>query len=50
MIDYTTRWLLENGYTYDDVAYYFEKYDEKTIRESDDDQNEITIFCPVKKK
>jgi predicted transcriptional regulator YdeE len=48
--DYTSRWLLENGYTYDDVAYYFEKYDEKTIRESDDEQNEIIIFCPVKQK
>ncbi|WP_219836965.1 GyrI-like domain-containing protein [Paenibacillus sp. R14(2021)] len=48
--DFTSRWLQENGYEYDDVSYYFEKYDEKTIREIDDDKNEITIYCPIKKK
>jgi predicted transcriptional regulator YdeE len=48
--DYTTKWLDENGYTNDDVAYYFERYDEKTIRELNDERNEIKIFCPVKKK
>jgi predicted transcriptional regulator YdeE len=40
----------ENGYTYDDVAYYFERYDEKTIIEDDNDKNEIKIYCPVKKR
>ncbi|WP_027087890.1 GyrI-like domain-containing protein [Cohnella panacarvi] len=48
--DFTSNWLKENGYEYDDVSYYFEKYDEKTIRENDDDRNEITIYCPIKKK
>ncbi len=48
--DFTTKWLDENGYSYDDVAYYYERYDEKTIREFDDERNEIIIFCPVKKK
>jgi hypothetical protein len=24
--------LDENGYAYDDVSYYFERYDEKTIK------------------
>jgi predicted transcriptional regulator YdeE len=48
--DYTSQWLDENGYTYDNVAYYFERYDDKTLKESDDERNEITIFCPVKKK
>jgi predicted transcriptional regulator YdeE len=47
--DYTTKWMNENGYTYDDVSYYFERYDEKTIIESDDERNEVKIFCPVKK-
>ncbi|AOZ92555.1 GyrI-like domain-containing protein [Paenibacillus crassostreae] len=48
--DFTSNWLKENRYEYDDVSYYFEKYDEKTIRENDDDRNEITIYCPIKKK
>ncbi|MDQ0917023.1 hypothetical protein [Paenibacillus sp. V4I5] len=48
--DYTTKWMNENGYINDDVSYYFERYDEKTIIESDDERNEIKIFCPVKKK
>jgi len=48
--DYTTKWMNENGYTNDDVSYYYERYDEKTITKSDDDRNEIQIFCPVKKK
>jgi predicted transcriptional regulator YdeE len=47
--DFTTRWLGENGYTYDDVAYYFERYDEKTIIKDDNEKNEIQICCPVKK-
>lgn len=46
--EYTSRWLNENGYTYDDTAYYFEKYDEKTIIKDDNKNNEIKIFCPVK--
>lgn len=48
--DYTSKWMNENGYTYDDVAYYFERYDEKTIIEDDNDKNEIKIYCPVKKR
>ncbi|WP_169091659.1 GyrI-like domain-containing protein [Paenibacillus sp. PL91] len=48
--NYTTKWIKENGFINDDVSYYFERYDEKAIRESDDDGNEIKIFCPVKKK
>lgn len=47
--EYTSRWIHKNGYTYDDVAYYFEKYDEKTIIENDNEKNEIKIYCPVKK-
>jgi predicted transcriptional regulator YdeE len=30
--DYTSKWMIENGYTYDDVSNYFETYDEKTIK------------------
>lgn len=48
--DFTTKWLNENGYTYDDTAYYFERYDEKTIRELNDEQYEMKIFCPIKMK
>lgn len=47
--DYTSTWLNEIGYTYDDTAYYFEKYDEKTIIQDDNVKNEIKIYCPVKK-
>ncbi|WP_028608399.1 GyrI-like domain-containing protein [Paenibacillus harenae] len=48
--DFTSRWLLENGYAYDDAAYYFERYDDRTRRETDDDRNEVTIYCPVKRQ
>ncbi|RKP58316.1 AraC family transcriptional regulator [Cohnella endophytica] len=48
--DYTTKWLEENGYEYDDTSYYFERYDEKTIRGTDDESSEILIYCPVKRK
>lgn len=48
--DFTTNWLRENGYAYDDVSYYYEKYDAKTIRANDDARNEMTIYCPVKKQ
>ncbi|MCR8644793.1 GyrI-like domain-containing protein [Paenibacillus sp. N1-5-1-14] len=47
--DYTSKWLSENGYAYDDVAYYFERYDELTIRDNDTVKNEVNIYCPVKK-
>ncbi|MCR2805845.1 GyrI-like domain-containing protein [Paenibacillus soyae] len=47
--DYTSRWIKENGFAYDDVAYYIERYDEKTIFEADDARSEIQIFCPVKR-
>ncbi|MCJ8010778.1 GyrI-like domain-containing protein [Paenibacillus sp. KQZ6P-2] len=47
--DYTSNWMNENGYTYDDVAYYFERYDEKTIIKDDNEKNETKIYCPVKK-
>jgi len=47
--DFTSKWMNENGYAYDDVEYYFEKYDGRTIRDHDDDRNEIKIYCPVKK-
>lgn len=47
--DYTSKWLNENGYAYDDVDYYFEKYDEKTLLKDDNEKNEIKIYCPVKK-
>jgi predicted transcriptional regulator YdeE len=48
--DYTSKWLNKNGYEYDDTAYYFEKYDERTIIQDDNEKNEIKIYCPVKKK
>ncbi|SDX50348.1 GyrI-like domain-containing protein [Paenibacillus sp. CF384] len=48
--DFTSQWLAENGYEYDDVSYYLERYDEKTTRETDDERNEIAIYCPIKKK
>jgi predicted transcriptional regulator YdeE len=48
--DYTTKWLKENGYAYDDVEYYFEKYDEKTIFDRDDESSEVLIYCPVKRR
>jgi predicted transcriptional regulator YdeE len=47
--DYTSKWMIENGYTYDDVSNYFETYDEKTIKKDDSEKNEIKIYCPVKK-
>lgn len=47
---YTSRWMSENGYTFDDVAYYFERYDEKTIIDDDNEKNEIKIYCPIKKR
>jgi predicted transcriptional regulator YdeE len=47
--DFTSVWWRENGYTYDDIDYYFERYDEKTKIENDDPDNEIQIFCPVKR-
>jgi predicted transcriptional regulator YdeE len=46
--DFTSSWLRENGFVYDDVDYYFERYDEKTRIENDDTDNEIQIYCPVK--
>ncbi|MFD0620182.1 GyrI-like domain-containing protein [Paenibacillus sp. GCM10027629] len=48
--DYTSNWLKENGYTYDEVEHYFERYDERTIVSHDDEANELIIYCPVKKK
>ncbi|PWV95856.1 putative transcriptional regulator YdeE [Paenibacillus cellulosilyticus] len=48
--DFTSQWLKDNGYDYDDVAYYLERYDEKTIAASDDERNEIQIWTPVKKR
>ncbi|MBP3963228.1 GyrI-like domain-containing protein [Paenibacillus lignilyticus] len=48
--EFTSKWIAENGYEYDDVSYYFERYDEKTMRETDDVRNEITIYCPIKEK
>lgn len=47
--DYTSKWLKDNGYEYDDTSYYFEKYEERTSIEPDEENNEIKIFCPVKK-
>jgi predicted transcriptional regulator YdeE len=48
--DYTSKWINGNGYTYDDVSYYFERYNEKTIIKDDNEKNEIRIYCPVKKR
>ncbi|MBD3922491.1 GyrI-like domain-containing protein [Paenibacillus sp. PR3] len=48
--DFTTQWLKDNGYEYDDVAYYLERYDEKTVVGSDDDRSEMQIWTPVKKR
>jgi len=47
--DYTSKWLNQHGYAYDDVSYYVERYDEKTIIEDDYEKNEIKIYCPVRK-
>jgi len=47
--DYTSSWMNVNGYTYDDVSYYIERYDEKTIIKDDCEKNEIKLYCPVKK-
>lgn len=48
--DYTSKWMKENGYTYDDVEYYFERYDEKsTVDDHSNESNEIKIYCPIKK-
>lgn len=46
---YTSKWINENGYTYDDIAYYLESYDDKTIIENDNEKNEIKIYCPIRK-
>ncbi|WP_308639792.1 GyrI-like domain-containing protein [Paenibacillus silvisoli] len=48
--DFTSGWLRENGNEYDDVSYYLERYDEKTLRDNDDERNEVVIYCPVRKK
>ncbi|MDQ0112362.1 putative transcriptional regulator YdeE [Paenibacillus harenae] len=48
--DFTSKWLSDHGYTYDDVSYYFERYDEMTVIENDDESNQIAIYCPIKKK
>lgn len=48
--DYTSKWLKENGCTYDDVEYYFERYDEKSIFDRDDERSEVVIYCPVKRR
>jgi predicted transcriptional regulator YdeE len=48
--DYTSKWLMENGYAYDDVEYYFERYDEKTTFDRDDESSEVMIYCPVKRR
>jgi predicted transcriptional regulator YdeE len=47
--DFTSAWYRDNGYTYDDVDYYLERYDEKTRMENDDPDNEIQIYCPLKR-
>lgn len=48
--DFTSQWLLENGYSYDDIDYYFERYDEKSAVGADQEQTEVKIYCPVKKE
>lgn len=48
--DYTSKWMIENGYAYDDVDYYFERYDEKTtVDDHCNDNNEMMVYCPIKK-
>lgn len=46
--DFTTKWLEENGYEYDDTAYYLEKYEKSRLIDADDESNEVMIYCPVK--
>ena len=48
--DFTSSWLLENGYSYDDIDYYLERYDELKAGEAGHEQTEIKIYCPVKKR
>lgn len=47
--DFTTQWIKEHGYSYDDISYYFEVYNQRTkMLDPNDTDNEIQIFCPVK--
>ncbi|QJD83215.1 GyrI-like domain-containing protein [Cohnella herbarum] len=46
--DFTTKWLEENGYEYDDTAYYLEKYEESRLKDADDESNDVMIYCPIK--
>lgn len=47
--DFTSRWLRENGYEYDDTEYYYEVYDERNNRLDYTDENgEMKVFSPVK--
>ena len=48
--DYTTTWLNENGYMYDDVSYYYEAYDERKRNDKDGENSEVIIYCPVKRR
>jgi len=47
--EYTSQWLSENGYTYDDSEYYFERHDDGSIVDQDDEIIEMKIYSPVKK-
>jgi len=47
--DFTTQWIKEHGYSYDDISYYFEVYNQRTkMLAPDDIENEIQIYSPVK--
>lgn len=48
--DFTTKWLNENGYMYDDVSYYYEEYDEQKNKDKDSENSEVLIYCPVKRR
>ncbi|PYI57277.1 GyrI-like domain-containing protein [Paenibacillus flagellatus] len=49
--DATSRWMRENGYVYDDVTYYFERYGERTkLLDPDDEDNEVLVYCPIRRK
>lgn len=47
--DFTSSWLRENSYEYDDTEYYYEIYGPRTnLSEDTDESGEMKVLCPVK--
>ncbi|MFK7697731.1 GyrI-like domain-containing protein [Paenibacillus sp. HJGM_3] len=47
---YTSAWLKERGYAYDDVEYYLEEYGPDTRMDATQEESSVMyIYCPVKR-